>query len=757
MEASYHIDYAKRAAVWSILALAFVGFVFYPSVLYPDVFVKGLYVRTLITISALGFVWLLLSGRARLLKPDALSLAVIGFLIISLVSMALSPGIFRSFWGDMQRMDGVFALFNYTALFFIARTLFRRKEWMRYFYFLAFSSPFIIFYSWVQYAAAKTKITFPLLFNPSINPGALFGNPAFLSFFLIFAAGFALVIISLSDDARSRKLAKGVIFLSLFNIIFVGVRGAVIGIYAGALVFLALSLLWGGAGVARRNLVIALAVLIALPFVLFAWGTWFGDTAPQLVRRLVNLPNEPSFVTRWLSLESSIKAWFSTPKTILLGWGPEHFGTGYNMYYNPEHGTYEDVWFDRAHNKLADVFVTTGIFGLAAYLALFWIAIRYLVRLARKGRSKLAIACCSLLAAYFVNNLTLFDMPQTYVNFFLLLAFIGSESVNDAVVSDSSAALTSPISNAPVCKFARLGAVFGAILLIFYTVAIPIWQSQRYLYFFITHKGDELVAEWESVFRPRNFIHYTLLDDIWRRMNERDSFRNPQFAPVTNRVIEEMEYVVRRDPSDAQMLLRLANVLTERAIGTDSLSDYKRGETYARRAIQLSPGRQESYYALAYNLQGQGRHAEALELMQKAVALNPKTKKAQYVLGINLALAGYLPLAVDKLEDVRRNGWFPGFQNKDAQNVLKIYNAAGRSDLLIELYKDFLAGGYLRDPAHYVFLLRALIKLRDKEQVIHWAKEYGKDFPEYSLEMKELIVLAERGEWDTLEKKTGTE
>src|SRR3989344_2901200 len=140
---------------------------------------------------------------------------------------------------------------------------------------------------------------------------------------------------------------------------------------------------------------------------------------------MVNLPHEDSFTTRWLSLQSSGKAFLDSPKTMLVGWGQEHFMTGYNKYYDPRHGAIEDVWFDRAHNKLADVLVTGGAIGMLSYLALFGVLAWYLVRLMKRREFQLLGAgVAALLAAYVVQNLTLFDLPQSYINFFLVMAFL---------------------------------------------------------------------------------------------------------------------------------------------------------------------------------------------------------------------------------------------------------------------------------------------------------------------------------------------
>jgi len=245
--------------------------------------------------------------------------------------------------------------------------------------------------------------------------------------FLIFASGFSLLVYFMERGKWWRRFALFSLALAIATILWLGIRGELFGIVAGILVFWGLWSWWHGSKKARIGFVLGCGLLA-----IFAAGIFFlraspaADYYPNVVRRIVNLPNESSFQTRLLSLQSSWRAFTDSPKTMLIGWGQEHFMTGYNKYYDPRHGTVEDAWFDRAHNKIADVAVTGGIVGLVTYLALFGILGWYLAHIAKRGGDsrKIVIACVALLVAYFAQNLAIFDLPQTYVNFFLLMAFL---------------------------------------------------------------------------------------------------------------------------------------------------------------------------------------------------------------------------------------------------------------------------------------------------------------------------------------------
>ena len=115
--------------------------------------------------------------------------------------------------------------------------------------------------------------------------------------------------------------------------------------------------------------------------------------------------------------------------------------------------------------------------------------------------------------------------------------------------------------------------------------------------------------------------------------------RNPEFDPLSNLAIESLEEVVKKNPGyKPQNYILLAEAYTEK--GKDNPKLLKIAENYLRQALNLSPKRQELYYLLAFNLSGQGRLKESVELNRVAVNLSPKVAKAHYNLGLSLTLAG---------------------------------------------------------------------------------------------------------------------
>ncbi|GAI14560.1 unnamed protein product, partial [marine sediment metagenome] len=112
-------------------------------------------------------------------------------------------------------------------------------------------------------------------------------------------------------------------------------------------------------------------------------------------------------------------------------WGPENYTLTFTKFFNPCLFTPRcggEIWFDRTHNIVFDTLVTTGILGLLTYLGLFFSLFFVLGKRYLKEKSidfwdfSVFIA---LPVAYFIQNLTVFDMVASLMMFILILVFGG--------------------------------------------------------------------------------------------------------------------------------------------------------------------------------------------------------------------------------------------------------------------------------------------------------------------------------------------
>jgi O-antigen ligase len=117
--------------------------------------------------------------------------------------------------------------------------------------------------------------------------------------------------------------------------------------------------------------------------------------------------------------------WQGIKEKPLFGWGQGNQRAVYDKYHTDEITALEAP-ADRAHNTLIDLFVTSGVLGLASYLAIWVIVMLKLF----KRHDKIAVMIACGLIAYFIHNLFVFDTIVSYMGFYTILAYVdGMEEV----------------------------------------------------------------------------------------------------------------------------------------------------------------------------------------------------------------------------------------------------------------------------------------------------------------------------------------
>jgi tetratricopeptide (TPR) repeat protein len=170
---------------------------------------------------------------------------------------------------------------------------------------------------------------------------------------------------------------------------------------------------------------LALLVVLVIGFIAVK-DSQFVQSSPTL-GRLSNISiNDDDAEARFQIWNMSWKAFKEHP---ILGWGPENFTAVFSKHYDPRMWAREP-WFDRAHNAIFDWLIAGGILGLAAYLGTFIAALWLLVKSHRLGKiQSLELSLFTgFLAAYFFQNIFVFDQLTSYILFFAVLAYIHSFS-----------------------------------------------------------------------------------------------------------------------------------------------------------------------------------------------------------------------------------------------------------------------------------------------------------------------------------------
>lgn len=433
-------EQALRTALFGVLGLLLLTpFVVTPGTVFPFVVGKALWSRALIEIAfALWAVLALTHPGYRPPRSWLLVLLAAG-LCISLLAAGVGVNPQRSLWSDYERMLGVIDQAHWFALTVVLTSLLRNaREWralLRANVVAGTAMSCIVI-------ARALDIEVPL-FGALPEPedsarirGPL-GNPTFLSVYLmanlVLAAGFAARAWAAGPPLGWVAAAA----LHFYALVLAGSVGGFAGLFA-ATGFAALGFAWLSRGRRRLAAVALLAVLAAAGTGLGArffdpgrTGTvtidgpavqWPGGRALRYMGR-VHL-QRPSVQSRLAAWKAGIEGFAERP---LLGWGPSNyiivfglFGSGYAATAEPH---------DQAHGKLIEVAATTGAAGLAAWLALWGLALVVLLRTARgmaPPERAFTVFAAAALAGHLVQVQFLFDTASGMLLSTLLLAFTAS-------------------------------------------------------------------------------------------------------------------------------------------------------------------------------------------------------------------------------------------------------------------------------------------------------------------------------------------
>ena len=214
--------------------------------------------------------------------------------------------------------------------------------------------------------------------------------------------------------------------LCLWGFALAGSVGGFAGLFAAACFAALASLSLAGRRVRR----IAAGALVVLAVLAAGVGIRFADpdrtAAPWIDHPLVRYVADvhvqrPGVQMRLAAWEAGLEGFAARPA---LGWGPENFIEAFGRFASG-YGAVTEA-HDQAHGKLVEVAASTGVAGLAAYLALWAFAFVALWRAARRMEARekaFAIGAGAALAGAFVQSQFLFDTPAGLLQTTLLLAF----------------------------------------------------------------------------------------------------------------------------------------------------------------------------------------------------------------------------------------------------------------------------------------------------------------------------------------------
>lgn len=409
------MDKALRTVVVVLLfSTVLIPFVQSGSMLFPFITGKGFAFRLIV--EAAFALWIVLALRNPEYRPRWKSpVLVAGAAFLAVVAAAdfLAADRTVAVWSKFERMDGLVLMAHLGAYALVLSSVMKTMgDWRRF-----LGAHVIAAAAMAVYAASQ------ILGLQEINQGGIrvdgtFGNAVYLAGYMLFATGFALFLAIREEDKSVRGLYLGAAAAFAAVLVYTGTRGSVLGLVAGSAVAGALFLTFGR-GNPYRKVGAWVIGLLALAIAVFAIGREIDAVRdhPVFGRYARVSFEDKTLMSRFVNAEIAWKGFLERP---LLGWGQGNYGIVFDSHYDQRLHDHEQ-YFDRTHSILTDWLVAGGALGFIAYFALLALVV-YGVWRAESLRGDEKVALVSLLAAYLVHNLFVFDNLVSYLDYATLAA-----------------------------------------------------------------------------------------------------------------------------------------------------------------------------------------------------------------------------------------------------------------------------------------------------------------------------------------------
>ena len=614
----YHIDSLHLKIIrWSVYLILFTPLLISGKFFFPYVGFKSLYFMALVEIMFASYLFLIFSFPKYRPKSNILFLSLILFIAVAVLSSVFGADFSNSFWSKYERMTGLLMLFHLLTFFIVISSVFRKKQdWYKIF------SVSIFVAILIGLISLLAKIGPPDA-NISMRGGATIGNSSFLATYLLFNVFLAFYLsLKTKNNFKNYSIIASSFLVSAL-LLSTG-RAAIVSFFGGIGLLFILYLSFVSS---KRSLNILGKLILGISLMSVIVCIFLLFQPESIVQQKFT---EKAGVDRVIVWNMAWKGFLEKP---LFGWGPENFNLVFTEHFHPCLPSQEcggETWFDRAHNIIFDTLVTGGIIGFLSYLGIFASAFYVLWR--KYFREKLdfwtAGIFSSLLVSYFVQNLTVFDMVNSYMMLFLVfgfIAFITRDQEDDYSENNFSKRKWLGIIILICFSFSFLKFIIQPLRTDYYV--IKTFQAKSF---------DEKMNFYKKTLEISPVGRYQIREFF---ADQLVSFYKSEAASQMpkEKKIEELEFVsqeleksIKQSPLNFRSHLKLGQIYNVYALIEPS--KLFQAQQVLEKAIELSPTNQQGYWALAQTKFIQGDYETALSLSQKALDLDHRVVKSHLVL-----------------------------------------------------------------------------------------------------------------------------
>jgi O-antigen ligase len=635
------------------------AFVVWPSLLFSFATSKAYFFRIMVEATFPLYIYLILSRQRQasiLRHPVALSL--LASLTVNFVAALLGQDMLRSVWGNLERMGGVF--FQGHLLLFFLYVMYLAQ--IGHNYLRRFLMVVIAIGACAALHGIITKVTNNAFLGrdqwfPRVS--GTFGNPAFFASFLVVVI-FVTLIYSFHAEQRRwvKVLCLAITGMEVYCLLLTETRGAVIGLIAAVALstFLAIVL---SSGKHRRLYALALIGFVAVVVVGFALHRYYPEGS--ILRRVSALADEDSEV-RLLQWGASLRGIRDHP---LWGVGPENYYIVANKYPSHQNLSTLALSFDKPHNYILEVLVTTGMFGFAAYASMLVVVFWSISRAFRRQILRLPEFCLlvAALVAYTVQNMFLFETISASVLFYVLLAMAGlfwhQRKQESSTAGTGGRGRWYAVLVALACSLCMAWTIYKANIS---GIRIAAALQDGYLYSLVyperAFASFEMAEQLPFLFDPAEMAHQSgnfaellaLSADGWHRETSLEN--------VLNASIRMQRLAISRVPNDPRAYDSIARLYVLLATIKKEPLD-PRADQAITRALELAPGKQALLFTKARIRLAQGNVHAAKSILQTLLQEFPANLSAQIEMARFYWLTGNEDAGLAVAQRVLEAGYIP--------------------------------------------------------------------------------------------------
>lgn len=675
-----------------VYVVAGVPLIIFSQYISPFHFGKVVIFRSLVEITAVLYIALIMKDRSYLPRTNLIFWAFLLFTGAFTLTTVTSFQPYNSFWGSLERMGGLWTFWHYFVYYVMLTGMLRtEKEWSTYVKLVLGAGFLSVLYGFGQ------KTTLSIFFGNgatrifgTIGNAALFAGYELIAFFLGLA-----VYMNLPKTNMARKWLLGILGLTILAILMTAVRGSILGLGVGLLVFAFLYYRHTVSKQAKRLFLGLVAAAVLFLIVVFAFRNTSVIQNSAYLNRITDFSLTSYTVqTRFWAWQAGLNGWNDSPRTMLVGYGPENFDVPFSKYFNPQffRGPGSETFFDRAHNMFVEVLVTMGLAGFITYVLLFVAAFMTLNRgrFRQKEMQLYKYSFIALLVGYMIHNSFIFDTSANFIIFFTVLGFISFLARDPA-----------PEKHMPTPPRARAAAGFVGVVLMclaWYLIyktniraAEANYTTTRAIVAGANNDGGTAIQKYEEALKYNVAGIYDIRNRYaqWLLDNE-PSPHNDVYTNAINSAIEAMKQNAALAPYEYLPELYLSRLYL--TLGKDDpKSEYNDiALQHSLHALDLSPTFVRTYYEIAQGYLNKKDDAKAAEYFQKAAELNPDVGLSYWYWGVVLLDEGDNEKALEVIQQALDAGYGP-----TEDEYQKLYN----------LYYN------LKDYTHLVLIQEGLVKV----------------------------------------------